>query len=132
MSRELTKNQLIKVSGAILSSYVNNYYLEETKHCGVFRQSTKKNVSRTLEDLLKIELEYFDNVYDIDDKEVGGALVQTNLKFIDEFLKFDFNEFSKLQEVFVAFTKDPKRLTSISDKILIKSGAKKLWKNTKY
>ena len=126
MSRELTKNQLIKVSGAILSSYVNNYYLEETKHCGVFRQSTKKNVSRTLEDLLKIELEYFDNVYDIDDKEVGGALVQTNLKFIDEFLKFDFNEFSKLQEVFVAFTKDPKRLTSISDKILIKSGAKKI------
>ena len=126
MVKELTKNQLIKVSGAILSSYVNNYYLEETKHCGVFRQSTKKNVSRTLEDLLKIELEYFDNVYDIDDEEVGGALVQTNLKFIDEFLKFDFNEFSKLQEVFVAFTKDPKRLTSISDKILIKSGAKKL------
>jgi len=126
MTRELTKNQLIKVSGAILSSYVNNYYLEETKHCGVFRQSTKKNVSRTLEDLLKIELEYFDNVYDIDDEEVGGALVQTNLKFIDEFLKFDFNEFSKLQEVFVAFTKDPKRLTSISDKILIKSGAKKI------
>jgi len=126
MTRELTKNQLIKVSGAILSSYVNNYYLEETKHCGVFRQSTKKNVSRTLEDLLKIELEYFDNVYDIDDKEVGGALVQTNLKFIDEFLKFDFNEFSKLQEVFVAFTKDPKRLTSISDKILIKSGTKKI------
>lgn len=126
MSKELTKNQLIKVSGAILSSYVNNYYLEETKHCGVFRQSTKKNVSRTLEDLLKIELEYFDNVYDIDDEEVGGALVQTNLKFIDEFLKFDFNEFSKLQEVFVAFTKDPKRLTSISDKILIKSGAKKI------
>ena len=126
MVKELTKNQLIKVSGAILSSYVNNYYLEETKHFGVFRQSTKKNVSRTLEDLLKIELEYFDNVYDIDDEEVGGALVQTNLKFIDEFLKFDFNEFSKLQEVFVAFTKDPKRLTSISDKILIKSGAKKL------
>jgi len=132
MSRELTKNQLIKVSGAILSSYINNHYLEETKHCGVFRQSTKKNVSRTLEDLLKIELEYFDNVYDIDDEEVGGALVQTNLKFIDEFLKFDFNEFSKLQEVFVAFTKDKKRLTSISDKILIKSGAKKIWKNTKY
>jgi len=126
MTRELTKNQLIKVSGAILSSYINNHYLEETKHCGVFRQSTKKNVSRTLEDLLKIELEYFDNVYDIDDEEVGGALVQTNLKFIDEFLKFDFNEFSKLQEVFVAFTKDKKRLTSISDKILIKSGAKKI------
>ena len=123
---ELTKKQLIKVSGAILSSYINNHYLEETKHLGVFRQTTKKNVSRTLEDLLKIELEFFDKVYDLDGDKVGSTIIQNNLVFIDEFLKFDFNEFSKLQEVFVAYTKDPKRITSISDKILIKAGAKKI------
>ena len=123
---ELTKKQLIKVSGAILSSYINNHYLEETKHLGVFRQTTKKNVSRTLEDLLKIELEFFDKVYDLDGDKVGSTIIQNNLVFIDEFLKFDFNQFSKLQEVFVAYTKDPKRITSISDKILIKSGAKKI------
>tara|TARA_R110002126_G_scaffold104594_2_gene238421 strand:+ start:198 stop:572 length:375 start_codon:yes stop_codon:yes gene_type:complete len=123
---QLTKKQLIKVSGAILSSYINNHYLEETKHLGVFRQTTKKNVSRTLEDLLKIELQFFDKVYDIDDNETGSTLIQNNLVFIDEFLKFDFNEFSKLQEIFVAYTKEPKRLSSISDKILIKAGAKKL------
>jgi len=123
---ELTKKQLIKVSGAILSSYINNHYLEETKHLGVFRQTTKKNVSRTLQDLLKIELEFFDKVYDLDGDKVGSTIIQNNLVFIDEFLKFDFNEFSKLQEVFVAYTKDPKRITSISDKILIKAGAKKI------
>ena len=123
---ELTKKQLIKVSGAILSSYINNHYLEETKHLGVFRQTTKKNVSRTLEDLLKIELEFFDKVYDLDGDEVGSTIIQNNLVFIDEFLKFDFNKFSKLQEVFVAYTKDPKRITSISDKILIKAGANKI------
>tara|TARA_B110000090_G_C13259455_1_gene399764 strand:- start:393 stop:767 length:375 start_codon:yes stop_codon:yes gene_type:complete len=123
---ELTKKQLIKVSGAILSSYINNHYLEETKHLGVFRQTTKKNVSRTLEDLLKIELEFFDKVYDLDGDKVGSTIIQNNLVFIDEFLKFDFNEFSKLQELFVAYTKDPKRITSISDKILIKTGAKKI------
>ena len=123
---ELTKKQLIKVSGAILSSYINNHYLEETKHLGVFRQTTKKNVSRTLEDLLKIELEFFDKVYDLDGNKVGSTIIQNNLVFIDEFLKFDFNEFSKLQEVFVAYTKDPKRITSISDKILIKAGANKI------
>jgi len=123
---ELTKKQLIKVSGAILSSYINNHYLEETKHLGVFRKTTKKNVSRTLEDLLKIELEFFDKVYDLDGDKVGSTIVQNNLVFIDEFLKFDFNEFSKLQEVFVAYTKDPKRITSISDKILIKAGAEKI------
>ena len=123
---ELTKKQLIKVSGAILSSYINNHYLEETKHLGVFRQTTKKNVSRTLEDLLKIELEFFDKVYDLDGDKVGSTIIQNNLVFIDEFLKFDFNEFSKLQEVFVAYTKDPKRIISISDKILIKAGANKI------
>jgi hypothetical protein len=123
---ELTKKQLIKVSGAILSSYINNHYLEETKHLGVFRQTTKKNVSRTLEDLLKIELEFFDKVYDLDGDKIGSTIIQNNLVFIDEFLKFDFNEFSKLQEVFVAYTKDPKRITSISDKILIKAGAEKI------
>ena len=123
---ELTKKQLIKVSGAILSSYINNHYLEETKHLGVFRQTTKKNVSRTLEDLLKIELEFFDKVYDLDGDKVGSTIIQNNLVFIDEFLKFDFNEFSKLQEVFVAYTKDSKRITSISDKILIKAGANKI------
>ena len=123
---ELTKKQLIKVSGAILSSYINNHYLEETKHLGVFRQTTKKNVSRTLEDLLKIELEFFDKVYDLDGDKVGSTIIQNNLVFIDEFLKFDFNKFSKLQEVFVAYTKDPKRITSISDKILIKAGANKI------
>jgi hypothetical protein len=123
---ELTKKQLIKVSGAILSSYINNHYLEETKHLGVFKQTTKKNVSRTLEDLLKIELEFFDKVYDLDGDKVGSTIIQNNLVFIDEFLKFDFNQFSKLQEVFVAYIKDPKRITSISDKILIKAGANKI------
>jgi len=123
---ELTKKQLIKISGAILSSYINNHYLEETKHLGVFRQTTKKNVSRTLEDLLKIELEFFDKVYDLDGDKVGSTIIQNNLVFIDEFLKFDFNQFSKLQEVFVAYTKDPKRITSISNKILIKAGANKI------
>jgi hypothetical protein len=52
-------------------------------------------------------------------------LVSNKLTFIDEFLKFDFADFTKLQEVFVAFTKDRKRLVSISDRILIEDKAKK-------
>ena len=52
-------------------------------------------------------------------------MICNNLNFIDEFLKFDFSDFTKLQEVFVAYTLDKKRLTSISDKILITNGADK-------
>ena len=113
------------VSGGIISSYITTHYLEESKHLGVFKQSAKMNVNRTLKDLIKIELDYFNETENIDDKDLSDKLVSNKLTFIDEFLKFDFADFTKLQEVFVAFTKDRKRLVSISDRILIEDKAKK-------
>ena len=113
------------VSGGIISSYITTHYLEESKHLGVFKQSAKMNVNRTLKDLIKIEEDYFNETENVDDKDLSDKLVSNKLTFIDEFLKFDFADFTKLQEVFVAFTKDRKRLVSISDKILIESKAKK-------
>jgi hypothetical protein len=121
----LSKKAVQFVSGGIISSYITTHYLEESKHLGVFKQSAKMNVNRTLKDLIKIELDYFNETENIDDKDLSDKLVSNKLTFIDEFLKFDFADFTKLQEVFVAFTKDRKRLVSISDKILIADKAKK-------
>ena len=123
---KLTKKQLISISGGILSSYINNHYLEQAKHLGVFRQTTKKNVSRTLEDLHKIEIEWFDKVYNIDDKDIGGTSIDNSMSFISKMQEFDFNDFCELQEIVVAYSLDKKRLKSISDKIHIKNGAVKL------
>ena len=123
---KLKEKELELVSGAIVTSYVNMHYLEEAKKLGVFRQKTKMNVTRTLKDLQDIEEKLFNPIDDIDSKGLGDKLVANNMTFINEMLKFDFNDFSKLQEVFVAFTKDPKRLTSISDRILLKEGGKKV------
>tara|TARA_R110000868_G_scaffold311546_1_gene572544 strand:+ start:79 stop:450 length:372 start_codon:yes stop_codon:yes gene_type:complete len=121
----LSKKAVQFVSGGIISSYITTHYLEESKHLGVFKQSAKMNVNRTLKDLIKIEEDYFNETENVDDKDLSDKLVSNKLTFIDEFLKFDFADFTKLQEVFVAFTKDRKRLVSISDKILIESKAKK-------
>lgn len=121
----LSKKAVQFVSGGIISSYITTHYLEESKHLGVFKQSAKMNVNRTLKDLIKIEEDYFNETENIDDKDLSNKLVSNKLTFIDEFLKFDFADFTKLQEVFVAFTKDRKRLVSISDRILIESKAKK-------
>ena len=121
----LSKKAVQFVSGGIISSYITTHYLEESKHLGVFKQSAKMNVNRTLKDLIKIELDYFNETENIDDKDLSDKLVSNKLTFIDEFLKFDFADFTKLQEVFVAFTKDRKRLVSISDRILIEDKAKK-------
>tara|TARA_R110002110_G_scaffold203574_1_gene414696 strand:+ start:666 stop:1037 length:372 start_codon:yes stop_codon:yes gene_type:complete len=121
----LTQKAIQFVSGGIISSYITTHYLEESKHLGVFKQSTKMNVNRTLKDLIKIEEDYFNETENVDDKDLSDKLVSNKLTFIDEFLKFDFADFTKLQEVFVAFTKDRKRLVSISDRILIEDKAKK-------
>lgn len=121
----LSKKAVQFVSGGIISSYITTHYLEESKHLGVFKQSAKMNVNRTLKDLIKIEEDYFNETENVDDKDLSDKLVSNKLTFIDEFLKFDFADFTKLQEVFVAFTKDRKRLVSISDKILIADKAKK-------
>ena len=121
----LSQKAIQFVSGGIISSYITTHYLEESKHLGVFKQSTKMNVNRTLKDLIKIEEDYFNETENVDDKDLSDKLVSNKLTFIDEFLKFDFADFTKLQEVFVAFTKDRKRLVSISDRILIEDKAKK-------
>ena len=121
----LSQKAIQFVSGGIISSYITTHYLEESKHLGVFKQSAKMNVNRTLKDLIKIEEDYFNETENVDDKDLSDKLVSNKLTFIDEFLKFDFADFTKLQEVFVAFTKDRKRLVSISDRILIEDKAKK-------
>ena len=123
---KLTKKELITVSGGILSSYINNHYLEEAKHLGVFKHNAKKNLTRTLEDLTKIELQWFDKVYNVDDKDIGGTSIDNSMAFISKMLKFDFNDFCELQEVVVAYSLNKKRLKSISDKIHLENGAVKL------
>ena len=121
---KLKESELIKVSGAIMSSYINNFYLEECKRLGVFRQTTKKNVNKTINDLIEIENHYFNEVYNSDVNDLSDTLVANNLAFIDEFLKFDFNDFCKLQEVFSAYRKDPDAIAEASDKVLKRHGAK--------
>lgn len=113
------------VSGGILSAYVTTHYLEESKRLGVFKQSAKMNLKRTLVDLIKIEEDFYNEAEKSDDTDISGKMVANNLNFIDEFLKFDFTDFTKLQEVFVAFTIDRDRLIGISDKILTKEISKK-------
>lgn len=123
---KFNEKELELISGGIISSYVNMHFLEEAKRLNVFKQKAKQNVGRTLSDLIDIETNLFIPIDDVDGTDLSDKLVANHLTFIDEFLKFDFHDFSKLQEVFVAFTVDPKRLTGISDKILLENGGSKV------
>ena len=124
---KLTEKQVEKISGAIITSFVNLHFLEEVASIGIFRQRVKKNVKRTMEDLLDIENNYFNEVEKLegDENNMADVLVANKLEFIKWILnEFDFNDFTKIQEVCIAFSKDKAKLCKTSDEILTKNGAK--------
>ena len=122
---KLTDKQVEKIGGAIITSFVNLHFLEEVASIGIFRQRVKKNVKRTMDDLLDIENNYFNEVEETNGNNMADVLVANKLEFIKWILnEFDFNDFTKIQEVCIAFSKDKVKLCKTSDEILIKNGAK--------
>lgn len=122
----MTDNQIEKIQGAILSCFESLHFLDECKYLGVFRNKTKLNLKRTLNDLLEIENKYFNEIDKIDEDNLSDKLVSNKLTFLNFLLnKYNHKKYAKMQEISVAFDLNEKRLTSISDKILFKNGAQK-------
>jgi len=120
----MNKRQIEQVSGAIITSFVNLHFLEEAKQTGLFRQRTKNNLKRTIDDLLQIENNYFNEIEAVDKDNLGDKLVANKLEFIEFLLnKFTFNDFSKMQEISMAYALDKEAITKVSDEILLKNGA---------
>lgn len=121
---KLTEKQLEQISGAIITSFVNLHFLEEAKNCGLFRHQTKKHISRTLKDLIEIENNYFSQVEEVDEKDLGDKLVANKMEFIKWLLsKFRFNDFTKLQEICISYSLDKDKMIELSDSILTANGA---------
>lgn len=123
--RDYNEKQLEQITGAILTSFINLHFLEEAMQSGLFRQRVRKNVKRTIDDLLLLEQTYFNEIEKADENDLGDKLVANNLEFITFLLKmFRFNDFSKMQEIAVAYSLDKEAITKVSDEVLIKNGAK--------
>lgn len=123
--RNYNEKQLEQITGAILTSFINLHFLEEAMQSGLFRQRVRKNVKRTIDDLLLLEQTYFSEIEKVDENDLGDKLVANNLEFLSFLLKmFRFNDFSKMQEIAVAYSLDKEAITKVSDEVLIKNGAK--------
>ena len=122
--RTYTEKQLEQISGAIITCFVNLHFLQEADSSGLFRQRLKNNVRKTMADLIDIENNYFAKIEEVDEKELGDKLVANKLEFVEWLLnKFDFNDFTKLQEVCIAYSLNKEELTETSDRILRENGA---------
>lgn len=117
--------EIENISGAILSSFINLHFLEECTRLGVFKHRVKKNVKRTIDDLIEIEKVYFNEIEKTDDDGMSDKLVSNSMEFLSFLLKdFDFNDFIKIQEVVGAYSMDRQKVTELTDKILKENGAK--------
>ena len=122
---KLTEKQLEKISGAILTSFVNLHFLEEISTIGIFKHRVKNNVKRTMNDLLDIENNFFNKIEELEDNNIADRVVANKLEFVGWLLnEFDFNDFTKIQEVCIAYSKDKVKLSAVSDDILLEYGAK--------
>ncbi len=123
----MNKKQLEQISGAIITSFVNLHFLEEANKTGLFRQRLKNNVKRTITDLLEVENKYFNKIDEVDDKQMGDKLIANNIEFVKWILnKFDYNDFTKIQEVCIAYSLDKEEIIKASDKVLLSNGAEKI------
>ena len=123
----MNKKQLEQISGVIITSFVNLHFLEEASKTGLFRQRLKNNVKRTITDLLEVESKYFNKIDEVDDKQMGDKLIANNIEFVKWILnKFDYNDFTKIQEVCIAYSLDKEKMTKASDEVLLSNGAEKI------
>jgi len=124
---KISKRKLEKISGAILTSFINLHYLEECDRTGLFKYKTKNNLRRTVSDLKDIELNYYNNVEKVDKGDLADKLITNKMVFIEWILnKFDFNDFCKIQEICLAYEIDKEEISKASEIVLEKNGAEKI------
>lgn len=126
MNEEQLK-MLSKLRIAILSSYITSFALKEVKHLGLFKGNINPKLRQVQNYLIGIEKKYFALFDNSEGKDLGSALVENQIDFLNWMTKkYNTNDFEIIQEICMAYDTDPKRLKSISDKILLKNGAKKI------
>ena len=120
----MRQKDLEKISGAILTSFINLHFLEDADKIGLFKQKVRNNVRRTISDLKEIEVNYYNKVEEVDESDLADKLTTNKMVFLEWLLnKFDFNDFCKIQEICLAYELDKESITESSDKVLENNGA---------
>jgi hypothetical protein len=107
------------ITGSVISSYVNLHYLESLKRYGLVKHKTKNLLNNTIKELQKLEQKEFEQIYGADEKNVH--MISSNLiEFFDVVMKDGFTSQMLLQNMVIAYKKDPKSIEGIINKVLNK------------
>lgn len=115
----MKQKMLESITGSVISSYVALHYLETLKSYGIIKQKEKNLLNKTINSLQEIEKKQFDAIFNLHEKKVH--MISSNLiTFFDEVMKTGFTDQMLLQNMIIAYKKDPKSIEGIINKVLNK------------
>jgi hypothetical protein len=114
----MSKNNLLTVTGAVLSGQISLHYFEEVKHLPVFKHKVKNSLKNAINSLLEVEKMYFDKVDAVDTDGMSDKLTSNCMDFIKLMQKGRlFNDHFALMEILHAYDIEPNAIKGIADKI---------------
>jgi hypothetical protein len=106
-----------KLTASVITNFIAQHFNNEVKHTTYYKHNLKKVGNLYAKELEKAELKEFDL---LDERQPDALhLISSNqLEFIEEIVKRPFTEMALLQNIIMAYKKEPKRIEGIVNKIL--------------
>jgi len=106
-----------KILASIISNFVANHFNEEIKHTNYYKGKLKYQLNNLNKELIKAEQKEFDLVDSVE-SEFLDQIVSNQIEFIKHIIDRPFSEMAILQNMIVAYRKNPKRVEGIINKVL--------------
>lgn len=106
-----------KIIRAVIANFVALHFNEEIKHTDYYKGNLKKFLRPAIIQLQKSERKDFD-LLDNAESELLDFISSNQIEFIKHIVDKPFTEMAILQNMIVAYRKDPKRIEGIVNKVL--------------
>ena len=106
-----------KLTASVISNFIAQHFNNEVRHTSYYKHNLKKVGNLYAKELEKAELKEFD-LLDERQPEALHLISSNQLEFIEEIVKRPFTEMALLQNIILAYKKEPKRIEGIVNKIL--------------
>lgn len=109
--------QLEKLTASIIHNYLALHYNEQLKHTPYYKGKLKEKLRNTIIQLQKEERKQFDTMEE-QQSEITHQISSNIIVYMDQLLKGTFTEMLLLQNMQMAYKKNPKAIEGIINKVL--------------
>lgn len=109
--------QTEKLVASVISNFIAQHFNEELKHTKYYKRELKNRLNLVQKELVKAEEKEFDLIDSIE-PELLHQITSNQISFVQHIINRPFTEMALLQNMIMAYRKNPKRVEGIVNKIL--------------